>query len=219
MISVYEHIHVSQGIAFFKELQERVCSCDNPPVQKRLKGKITSNPREIHCSQETHPIDKDQTGNEETQLLFPAASFPSGQPHYISPSLCRSFSCCPDRQAGGLFMERAHLCYGCEHLPTLKSSSPSKGPPRQISWLLFSPSHWREYRLINIGRESACSFTRLRKWLKFSLSSRKLVRTTQNAQLHKCKIREEGWKVSGVWNIFGQIDALAHPLSWQVLRF
>lgn len=137
-------------------------------VQRRLKGKITSNPSETDHSQENHPIDRDPTGNEETPLLFPAAWLPSGQPHYASPILCCSFGCCPCRQADSLFVERAHFCYGCEHLPALRSSSSSKGPHRQVSWLLFSASHWREYGLINIGKESACSFTRLHKWLKFS---------------------------------------------------
>lgn len=42
---------------------------------EKTKGEDNLNP--IHRSQETHPIDKDQTGNEEIQILFLAA-FPFG---------------------------------------------------------------------------------------------------------------------------------------------
>lgn len=94
VIFVSEHIHVTQCTSFFKQLQESVWSYNDLPVQKRLKGKIISNPSEIHHSQETHLIDKDQTGNEETKIFFHAALFPSGQPHYNSPSLCHPFSHC-----------------------------------------------------------------------------------------------------------------------------
>lgn len=41
------------------------------------KTKEEDNLKPIHRSQETHPIDKDQTENEEIQILFPAA-FPFG---------------------------------------------------------------------------------------------------------------------------------------------
>lgn len=46
-----------------------------PTFTEKTKGEDNLKP--IHRSQETHPIDKDQTENEEIQILFPAA-FPFG---------------------------------------------------------------------------------------------------------------------------------------------
>lgn len=69
VISAYEHLcGASQGTAFLNF--RRVWSHNDLPVQKRLKEKIISNPSEIYHKQETYPMDKDQTRNEEFHFLF-----------------------------------------------------------------------------------------------------------------------------------------------------